>query len=342
MKPDVRAVLARLQDRLVVSYGVLSLRPPVFITYPRLDTEATFFEQFGPLFRALADRQVYCLLGFHWALTPHVLTLVTALDGRVRREFPHVALCYLCNEAGDVPRIAALGSDAVFANQNSLLDESRYHPMDGVDRRFDAVYDARLVRWKRHDLAREVGSLALLYNKLPVADPDFADALRRDFARAHWFNHDASGEYRLLGVEDLNLALNQCRVGLCLSAEEGAMYASGQYLLAGLPVVTTPSTGGREVFFDERYVRTVPPDPHAVADAVQDLAARRIDPQLIRRATVARMKEHRRVLIDLVQGIFDRAGVQRRFEAEWPQLFRNRLIRKPDHQETVRRIRELD
>ena len=50
--------------------------------------------------------------------------------------------------------------------------------------------------------------------------------------------------------EEVNNFLNQCKVGIILSEVEGANYASIQYLLAGLPVVSTKSKGGRDVFFD--------------------------------------------------------------------------------------------
>ena len=46
----------------------------------------------------------------------------------------------------------------------------------------------------------------------------------------------------------------QSRCGLILSSEEGACFAATEYLLCGLPVVTTPSVGGREAFFDPDYV----------------------------------------------------------------------------------------
>ena len=58
----------------------------------------------------------------------------------------------------------------------------------------------------------------------------------------------ASGTLRDLNTEEVRRILVQSRCGLALSAQEGAMYASGEYLLAGLPVVTTRSRGGRDAF----------------------------------------------------------------------------------------------
>jgi glycosyltransferase involved in cell wall biosynthesis len=48
----------------------------------------------------------------------------------------------------------------------------------------------------------------------------------------------------------VNQGLARAVVGLCLSTVEGSNYASMEYMLAGLPIVSTPSIGGREVYFD--------------------------------------------------------------------------------------------
>jgi hypothetical protein len=104
--------------------------------------------------------------------------------------------------------------------------------------------------------------------------------------------------------------------------------------------VTTPSRGGRDVFFDPGFVLTVPPDPTAIRDAVRDLAGRRLDGNLIRDATLARCVAHRRTLIGLVQSILDAEGASRSFEADWRRVFRNKLVRKLEHAVTLARIRE--
>ena len=89
---------------------------------------------------------------------------------------------------------------------------------------------------------------------------------------------------------------NRARVGLILSEKEGACFASMEYLLCGLPVVSTPSIGGRDVFWDDRFVIVCDPTPEAVAGAVQEIKRRNIDPQLVRAATLEKVEEHRNVL----------------------------------------------
>lgn len=56
--------------------------------------------------------------------------------------------------------------------------------------------------------------------------------------------------YRYLLPSEVCCVLNQARVGGIFSAEEGTCYACTEYLFAGLPVITTPSQGGRHVWLN--------------------------------------------------------------------------------------------
>ena len=80
----------------------------------------------------------------------------------------------------------------------------------------------------------------------------------------------------------MNRVYNQAAVGLCLSAVEGAMYSSMEYLMAGLPIVSTPSLGGRDVYFDPDYCLIVEPEPAAIRRAVERLRDRAIPREEIR------------------------------------------------------------
>jgi hypothetical protein len=60
------------------------------------------------------------------------------------------------------------------------------------------------------------------------------------------------------------------------------MRASMEYLLAGLPVVSTPSIGGRDRYFVGAYCRIAEPDPDSIARAVSDLQGRNFDRRLVR------------------------------------------------------------
>ncbi len=120
------------------------------------------------------------------------------------------------------------------------------------------------------------------------------------------------------------------------------MYASTQYLLCGLPVVSTRSEGGRDVFFDPAYVRIVDDDPEAVRAAVHELIALRISPEEIRDRTLARIREHRERLFELIEGCYAESGVSRDVRAEWDRVFFNKMKAYHDLRDVARRIRRAE
>jgi len=103
------------------------------------------------------------------------------------------------------------------------------------------------------------------------------------------------------------------------------MYAATEYLLCGLPVVSTPSLGGRDEWFDTRFVRIVPDDATAIAEAVRELISLNLSPHLIRQETLRRVVEHRRRFFDLVQSIYDREQVGRDYARDWYSGFFHKM-----------------
>ncbi len=258
-----------------------------------------------PVFHRYRRTPVHLLVNFSWYREEewHIRE-IAARHARHLRAHPDHRLLYLANTETQQRALAQAGLDALFMNQNALVDPEIFHPVPTVAKRFDAVYDARICPFKRHHLARDVGSLALLAAVNPhYHDEAYVREVRHALPVAHWYNDPLSPDYRSLYPAEVNLRLNECRVGLCLSAEEGAMFASIQYLLAGLPVVSTRSRGGRDVFFDPDYVLIVDDDPRAVAEGVRSLSECPVPPAEIRRRTLERMAARRRPLLAALAGI---------------------------------------
>lgn len=242
---------------------------------------------------------------------------------RAKANRPNHSIHYLLNEPDVCLEVAARGIPATFASQNAMIDERRY-TVEATERQFDAVCNGRMARFKRHWLAREIPRLLVLGGiNAPDDTLEYFSEVRSILPRAH-FTHLA--EPRMwLQPEQVSQMLNRAHVGLCLSACEGAMYAATEYLLCGLPVVTTCSLGGRDEWFDTRYVRTVPDDPAAVAAAVAELIRLKLPPQWIRQQTLRKVCEHRRAFVDVVQNIFDRELVGKDFAREWYARFVNKM-----------------
>jgi glycosyltransferase involved in cell wall biosynthesis len=335
--PHLERLFRRPQVRVLTSF---SAEPPIFYVVPDTDYEI--------LFQALRRRRAYFLFCFQWAFDKptQIAKLVRGVDEH--------RIVYLCDTAPQQERFERAGLRAIVCNHNSLLDERIFRIDGNVEKRFDAVYDAQINPFKRHLLAARIESLALI-SYLPSTRTlisylsstrtraemsAYAAEVRAALPRAHWFSDPfAPVEKPFLSPQQVSESLNRCRVGLCLSKLEGAMYASAQYLLCGLPVVSTRSEGGRDVFFDEEYVRIVEDDPEAVWHAVHELIDLAIPPQRIRSKTLARMWEHRERLVELIQSCYAECGVSRDFREEWDRVFCNKLRARHDLRDVVRRIR---
>lgn len=265
-----------------------------------------------PTFHRYRTRPVYLLLKFTWYHEDpyHVGKIVDGLRRHLRRH-PNHEVIFLANTDRQQSVLEAAGLRSVVVSSNALVNPALFHPIPGCEKRHDAIYDARILPFKRHHLASRVDSLALLTARHPrLHDEAHARSIRALLSRAHWYNDPLSPGYRSYSPAEVNACLNESRVGLCLSAEEGAMYASIQYLLAGLPVVSTASRGGRDVFFDPDYVHIVRDDPEEVAAGVARMRDCPVPPEEIRARTLRRMETHVSRLFELLDEITLREGRQ--------------------------------
>jgi glycosyltransferase involved in cell wall biosynthesis len=168
---------------------------------------------------------------------------------------------------------------------------------------YDAVYAAQMAPYKRLHLAAEIPRLFVqTYGEYKTPDgaydlPRFEPRVKHAHFNKGWVTSEA--------VVD---TYNQSHVGLALSACEGAMLASVEYMLCGVPQVSTPCKGGREQFFDDRYVIVADAEPGAIAKAVRDMIARDVSPELVRNETLAKIRSHRLKLCRYVQGLIRESG----------------------------------
>lgn len=232
---------------------------------------------------AFRSRKALHLVGLSWTieLEDHARRLADDLEAAAA-DLPQSRFCILTNTEFEAHLLADLGVPALPSSRLIFIDDAVFKPLE-CDVEFDAVYNATLSPAKRHELAREVASLALLYD---VGAPDLTmryEETRALLPRATFLNHEAGkGAYKQLHIDECATQINRGRVGLCLSAAEGPMQAAMEYLLCGLPVVSTRSFGGRDRYFMPPFCRVVDDDPAAVAAAVATFAERRIPKQVVR------------------------------------------------------------
>jgi len=281
----------------------------------------------SPLHQAAKENPAYFFFNLWGTIeSPKSIRAIVQYDRKKNRRFPHHQYIFLCNALEEQRLLREEGIEAVWCNHNAWIDENIFRLTPEVEKRFDAVYDANLSPYKRHALAADIENLALISFRHPVMfNRIYAEMIHRKLDHAHWANDPLSAEFRYLSNDEVVAILNQSRVGLCLSAMEGAMFASIQYLLCGLPVVTTPSKGGRDTFFEEEYVLTVEPEPGAVGRGVADLIARNLSPKFIRNKTLEKMRQHRQTFIDLLQQIFDRHDPSLNARSVWENMFTHKM-----------------
>jgi predicted Zn-dependent protease len=274
------------------------------------------------------DRPVYYLSGMLWSAASDK-SLRKQFAGRYRSvsaTYPNISVTILANDAAELEALRSVSVPAELVNHNAFVDERLFRIMDDVPQIYDAVYNAIPASYKRHRLAADIDRLLLIVGRGPK-DAGW-DPLRHILADADIANL-RDGAYRHLRPPEITRALNSAKCGLCLSAVEGAMFSSIEYLLCGLPIVNTPNAGGRDWFFSEDYVVTCEDNPPSVKAAVQLSGSRAGDirfREFVRESTIRRILRERKKFYGIVNRILAGCGQEnRRIEDEFPAVFFDKL-----------------
>ena len=230
---------------------------------------------------------VFLQLGWERETPKHALPFAEKIKA-ILEQCDRLNITILANAQNEVQVLSELGLDCILCNHNALVEERRY-PIIPREKKYDAIYIARITPFKRHALAKQVSSLRLIGEpSLWECEREYCDDIvHNQLKHASWTRH--------VDGKDIPAAIAEARCGLCLSQAEGAMFASIEYLLCGIPVVNTKNLGGRDELFPDFATKTVPDTPEAVAEAVREFAEHAPDPQRIRAATLEKIKPHREV-----------------------------------------------
>lgn len=305
-------------------YFVVS-RAPLIILIPE-----DFYDEmprWGPFFEALKGKAAHflCLIRCAPERYPekYLRQFLSVIDSH-QIHYPKHSFTLLANNLAQQRLFAGAGINSAFVNHNAFVDETLFQVGACASKRYDAIYNGVAAPYKRHELARLVPRLAIV-TYLQPKHLEYFSLLARNMPTAEWLNFKSNppsaSDYQPIPQHKLSATLGQGKVGLCLSAAEGAMVASIEYLLCGLPIVSTPSLGGRDVFFDDDFVEIVEPTQEAVRDGVSRMTARNVDPDYIRARTLERIEQHRNVFVDLVQNICEKNGSCRDSKDLYTSLF---------------------
>ncbi len=172
-------------------------------------------------------------------------------------EYPNVKVIFMHPDEGCVEGYPNI--PYVIFNRNAMLDPNDYFVQSKQPKIYDAIYNANFYKYKRHELISTLSNVGLIYylrneqNKIHYIDDEemiYGQQLRTQFQNNPNVTllNDIYGSYKFLSKREICEFYNQSYCGLCLSDVEGACLVSMEYLLSGLPVVSTKNIGGRDVF----------------------------------------------------------------------------------------------
>lgn len=234
---------------------------------PALDVKYTFFHTLfdlpgitpiyvissGDLFesgvklahRLSRGRLCHVLVQPAWYLVPHAQLLAESLT-RLSTSAPNLQFTFMATTITEMEHMLAHGLNVINIHKNAFLDDRIFFPKKDSIKSFAAIHVANTQAFKRHSLAWGVSNLALVTYayRFPI---DFKEV---DGYRSLGFTNisDRNEGIRVLKPKEVADIIRASRCGLILSAEEGSNNASTEYLMCGIPVISTPSMGGETSF----------------------------------------------------------------------------------------------
>lgn len=159
----------------------------------------------------------------------------------------------------------------------------------GTDVNYDAILVGDTQPHKRHRLAADVPRLCCVAHSY-VPAPRYEQWLRKQLAAAVFPFDPGKGWLPGAALRDF---YRQSGCGLMLSGTEAGSRTIGEQMACGLPIVATADASGPLETADPAFLRIVPAQPSAVADAVRDFRDNPPDRADVRDAFLARVRWHR-------------------------------------------------
>lgn len=212
---------------------------------------------------------------------------------------------WLGNTQTEVDYAVRQHNRGALVNTNCFINEDRVPLLTFSDNPpYDAVLNSNAGRWKRHELAEGVPALAYItYSTTPDGKMWWpVSTFEPAFINQEYLNEAGRGA----------IFADSC-CGLILSACEGQNNSTVEFLLSGLPIVSTPSLGGRDIWFSEMNSivcdATVPGVSHAVATWRERVKAGTLDRLSLRAECIERIGESRLRFVTELQRLLDELGI---------------------------------
>lgn len=253
-----------------------------------------------------------------------ILQVVQSVRAATRK----VQFTFLCPTYEDALFLREHGLDGLHVHTNAFIDHRIFRPVS-VRKQLRAVHVASAEAFKRHWLAWNVENIGVVtYDAMHSGN--FSEVLGyRKLGFANFRIVDGQCRFgRRLSPAEVATVVSASRCGLILSAKEGQNNASTEYLLCGIPVISTPSIGGRDAFFDPAHSDIVEPDARAIEDAVERCQADPPDPVRVRESVMIKIRAHRRRFLGWLSAVSDRDLLAQADEDAWIPRFTNKLKKR--------------
>lgn len=227
---------------------------------------------------------------------------------------PKKQFVFLFNTVNEIHTSGSYDIHGVYMNKNMWLNENVIKAEGGRNKDYDAVYVTRRSPDQRHYLAAKIGNLALVLEK--GSTQSFTSLPR------HTYMNVAA-----LSMPDRLAVICRACCGLSLADIKGTNFSIGEYLLCGLPVVSSHAPDGRSEWLNEYNAIECAPTVDSVLAAVEQMKQSPRDPNLIREMHIAQANQQRLAFVDLLRTIFKKAGIHsENAEAVFKQRFADRII----------------
>ena len=224
---------------------------------------------------------------------PEVASELKTRLAEAKNAFPEARFIILANAPKEVEIIQEF-NEVYLANHNAFLDPARYKLAKKGNRKFDALYIARITPFKRHFLAEKVENLHLI-GSYSEKEKEYFQKTIANFSHAVWSRK----------VPSFFIAnkIGEAACGLALSAVEGAMFSCGEYTLCGIPVVNTRNLGGRDTLLPKFACRYAEDTAESVAENVQYWVDNPIAPVDIRNGFLKLAEPQKALVQELINSI---------------------------------------
>jgi hypothetical protein len=269
-------------------------------------------------------RPFYALVSPVWNV-PDILCELRDKAKRATEKLPEATIIFLAPTKSDLQSLQDNGLRALWVHVGAFVDETIFYPDFEAKKIFSAVHNATCDFYKRHELAWGVERIAVITSLWHRDNLTKRLELIKGYQDLAFCNLSPNSEPRWVDEKGVRAIICQSHCGLILSEVEGWSRASAEYLFCGVPVVSTPSKGGRDELYDSSCAHTVSPNKFAVERAVKMVRKDSYDAAKIREGVVRKSREHRLRLVNWLSEISGRDVYAETNESGWIPSFSHLL-----------------